>query len=120
MIDGLKICDFVIAGMEPRHKWVPSRLLLVAVVASVCCASRCADAAGLRAGVAKVDVTNREAGPVNDPLFVKALVLKNDATTAVIVTVDAVAIAEIGSIPTSFSATCVVASNSRSASRPRV
>ncbi|MCA9102872.1 MAG: hypothetical protein KDA63_17050 [Planctomycetales bacterium] len=94
--------DFVIAGMEPRHKWVPSRLLLVAVVASVCCASRCADAAGLRAGVAKVDVTNREAGPVNDPLFVKALVLKNDATTAVIVTVDAVAIAEIGSIPNEF------------------
>ncbi len=56
------------------------------------------DAAGLTAGVAKVEVTDREAGPVNDPLFVKALVLKNDTTTAVLVTVDAVAIGEIGPI----------------------
>ncbi|MBM4092258.1 MAG: hypothetical protein FJ276_22945 [Planctomycetes bacterium] len=45
-----------------------------------------------------MDVTNRDAGPVNDPLFVKALVLTDGATTAVLVTVDAVAIAEIGSI----------------------
>lgn len=57
-----------------------------------------AHAAGLRAGVAKVDITDREAGPVNDPLYVKALVLKTDATTAAIVTVDAVAIGEIGRI----------------------
>jgi len=57
-----------------------------------------ADAAQLRAGVAKVDVTNTEAGPVNDPLYAKALVLKDDTTTAVIVTVDAVAIGEIGPI----------------------
>jgi hypothetical protein len=52
----------------------------------------------LRAGVAKVDITNTDAGPCNDPLYVKALVLTDDSTTAVIVTVDAVAIAEIGSI----------------------
>ncbi len=50
------------------------------------------------AGAAKVDITNRKVPLVNDPLFVKALVLKNGDTTAVIVTVDAVAIAEIGSI----------------------
>lgn len=55
-------------------------------------------AAELKAGAAKVDITNREAGPVNDPLFAKALVLTDGKTTAVIVTVDAVAIAEIGSI----------------------
>src|SRR5262245_22231508 len=55
-------------------------------------------AAPLRAGAAKVDVTNREAGPVNDSLYVKALVLTDDKTTAVLVTIDAVAIAEIGSI----------------------
>jgi len=55
-------------------------------------------AAQLSAGVAKVDITNTQAGPVNDPLYVKALVLKDDATTAAIVTVDAVAIAEIGHI----------------------
>lgn len=59
-------------------------------------------AAQLRAGVAKVDITDREAGPVNDPLFVKALVLKSDATTAVLITVDAVAIGEIGRIKNDY------------------
>ena len=38
-----------------------------------------ARAAQLRAGVAKADITDRDAGPVNDPLYVKALVLKDDA-----------------------------------------
>lgn len=52
----------------------------------------------LRAGAAKVDITNREAGPVNDPLYAKALVIRSGTTTAVIVTVDAVAIGEIGHI----------------------
>ena len=61
-----------------------------------------ADAGQLWAGVAKADVTNREAGPVNDPLYAKALVLKDDTTTAVIVTVDAVAIGEIGPIPNDY------------------
>ena len=54
------------------------------------------------AGVARANVTNRDAGPVNDPLYVKALVLRDDATTAVIVTIDAVAIAEIGSIKNDY------------------
>jgi hypothetical protein len=61
-----------------------------------------ADAAELRAGAAKVDITNREAGPVNDPLYAKALVVSDGKTTAVIVTVDAVAIAEIGSIKNEY------------------
>ena len=52
----------------------------------------------LLAGVAKVEITNKKAFPINDPLYAKALVLKNGATTAVIVTVDAVAIGEIGHI----------------------
>ena len=52
----------------------------------------------LIAGVARVDITDRDAGPVNDPLFVKALVLKNETTSLVIITVDAVAIGEIGRI----------------------
>lgn len=56
------------------------------------------NAAALRAGAAKVDVTDMEAGPVNDPLYVKALVVQSDETTAVILTVDAVAIGEIGPI----------------------
>jgi len=56
----------------------------------------------LRAGVAKVDITNTDAGPCNDPLYVKALVLTDDSTTAAIVTVDAVAIAEIGYIKNDY------------------
>jgi hypothetical protein len=58
--------------------------------------------AELRAGAAKLDITNRDAGPVNDTLYAKALVLTDGATTAVLVTVDAVAIAEIGSIPNAY------------------
>ena len=56
----------------------------------------------LRAGVAKVDITNVDAGPVHDPLYAKALVLRDDVTSVAIVTVDAVAIAEIGSIRNEF------------------
>ncbi|MCX7407607.1 MAG: hypothetical protein NTZ32_05930 [Planctomycetales bacterium] len=56
----------------------------------------------LLAGAAKVDITNVEAGPVNDPLYVKALVVRSDAVTAVIVTVDAVAIGEIGHIKNDY------------------
>lgn len=54
--------------------------------------------AALLAGVAKVDVTERDAGPVNDPLFVKALVLREGDLTVAIISVDAVAIGEIGYI----------------------
>jgi hypothetical protein len=57
-----------------------------------------ARAGQLLAGVAKVEITNKNALPANDPLYVKALVLKKDATTAAIITVDAVAIGEIGHI----------------------
>ena len=56
----------------------------------------------LLAGVAKVVITDPEAGPANDPLYVKALALRSGDETAVIVTVDAVAIAEIGSIKNDF------------------
>lgn len=49
-----------------------------------------------------MDITNREAGPVNDPLYVKALVIDDGATAVVIITVDAVAIAEIGSIKNDY------------------
>lgn len=73
---------------------------MLAVIATTAglCSSREVLAAGLKAGAAKVDITHETAAPINDPLYVKALVLKDDKTTAVIVTVDAVAIAEIGSI----------------------
>ena len=55
-------------------------------------------AAQLLAGVAKVDITDRAAGPVSDPSYVKALVLKDGSTTVVLVTVDALAIGGIGRI----------------------
>ena len=62
-------------------------------------------AAGLRAGVARVDITDHAAGPVNDPCFAKALVLDDGRAKAVLVTVDAVAIGEIGRIGNGFLAT---------------
>jgi len=37
------------------------------------------DAPPLTAGVAKVDITDTKALPINDPLYVKALVLKRGA-----------------------------------------
>lgn len=56
----------------------------------------------LRAGVARSDITDTEAGPVNDPLFAKALVLEDGDTTAAIITIDAVALGEIGTIGNDF------------------
>ncbi len=58
-------------------------------------------AAQLSAGSAKVDITNRE-GPVNDPLHVRALVVQDESTTAVIVTLDVVSIGEIGHIKNDY------------------
>jgi hypothetical protein len=57
--------------------------------------------AELLAGVAQVDITDRTV-PVNDPCFAKAMVLKSGATTAVLITVDAVAIGELGRIGKGF------------------
>lgn len=58
-------------------------------------------AGALTAGAAKVEITDRS-GLVNDPLFAKALVLKKDGTTAVLITLDVVAIEEIGRIGRGF------------------
>jgi hypothetical protein len=60
------------------------------------------EASQLWAGAAKVDITNREAGPVSDPLYAKALVIKDDTTTVALATVDAVAIGEIGYIKNDY------------------
>lgn len=59
-------------------------------------------AAELLAGVARIDITDRTAGPVHDTCFAKALVLKSEGVTAVLITVDAVAIGEIGRIKSDF------------------
>lgn len=60
------------------------------------------NSAELQAGVAKIEITDRTAGPVNDPLFAKAMILKRSNTTVVIITIDAVAVGEIGRIGDSF------------------
>jgi len=57
--------------------------------------------AELLAGVATVDISDY-AVPVHDPSWAKALVVRSGDTTAVIVTVDAVAIGEIGRIGNEF------------------
>lgn len=57
--------------------------------------------AGLRAGVAKRDITDRS-GPVNDPLYVKVVALQSDSAQLILISVDAVAIGEIGPIPNSY------------------
>lgn len=68
----------------------------------VCLMTHTSSAESLRAGAAKVDVTNYDAGPVNDPLHVRALVIQSESETAVIITVDAVAIGEIGPIKNDY------------------
>jgi len=89
-------------NIRRRTRRLPSLALLLAFTALASSLSAPAQAATLRAGAAKVEITDREAGPVSDPLYVKALVLKSDATTAVLITVDAVAIGEIGRIPNDY------------------
>lgn len=59
-------------------------------------------AAQFYAGVAKADITDYAAGPVHDPLYVKALVLTHNTQTIALITVDAVAIGELGRIGNGF------------------
>ncbi len=72
--------------------------LSIAVVCTVLLVPLAGRAAELQAGVAKVEITDHAAGPVHDPSFVKALVIKDGSNSAVLITVDAVAIGEIGRI----------------------
>jgi hypothetical protein len=73
------------------------------------------DGTPLLAGVARVDITGSHDEQLDDPLYaavdasrsadrlyVRALALRDGATTALLITVDAVAIAEIGSIGNDF------------------
>ncbi|MFN7924282.1 MAG: hypothetical protein U0Q16_29540 [Bryobacteraceae bacterium] len=60
--------------------------------------------AALRAGTGRADITDRDAGPVNDPSYVKALALDDGATRAVVITIDVVALAEIGRLDNGFMA----------------
>ena len=89
-------------GNRRLTKEAPPAAFFLAASVLILSLSGSAAKAELLAGVAKVDITNVQAGPVNDPLYAKALVLKNDATTLVIITVDAVAIGEIGHIKNDY------------------
>lgn len=74
---------------------------LIFLLLLVCVAAARAE---MLAGVAKVDITDRT-GPVNDPCFAKALVLKSGDNTTVLITLDAVAVGGIGRIGNGFMAT---------------
>lgn len=78
--------------------------VLVLFFACVCLQSSSAadETSSLLAGAAKIDITDRTAGPVHGPLHARALVLKSGDSQAVLVTLDVVAIGEIGSIPNDF------------------
>ena len=56
----------------------------------------------LRAGAAKVEISGTGERPINDPLYARALVLTDGATTAVLVSVDVVTIAELGIVQDDF------------------
>ena len=56
----------------------------------------------IRAGVGRVEITNKEVGPVSDPLFVKALVLQTSELKAAIITLDVVALERIGPLPKGY------------------
>jgi hypothetical protein len=59
----------------------------------------------LKAGVAKVDIADPAAGPPNDPLSARVLILSAGETSVALVAVDAVAIGEIGPIRNEYMAT---------------
>lgn len=92
------------AKLMPRSSSLGRMAGLLALVACTLFAAG-ARADQLLAGAAKVDITRVEALPVNDPLYVKALVLRNDTTTMAIITVDAVSIGEIGYIKNDYLST---------------
>ncbi len=72
---------------------------LICLLLLICVATASAE---MLAGVAKVDITDRTVPLVNDPCFAKALVLKCGDTTAVVITLDAVAVGGIGRVGNGF------------------
>ncbi|MCA9111138.1 MAG: hypothetical protein KDA52_14395, partial [Planctomycetaceae bacterium] len=83
---------------------IPGRLLLVLFVGlgGGFCSRAEVHAGPLLAGAAKVDITNDEAGPAEGRLHVRSLVLTQDDTTAVLLTLDVVAIGEIGYVKNDY------------------
>ena len=82
------------------RRW-PDRVDRLASIVAKTPAIAPADSLVLRGGVGRVDITDRS-GPVNDPMYARALVIQGNGTTAVVVTLDVVAIEEIGAIKNDF------------------
>ncbi|MFM8323469.1 MAG: hypothetical protein ACKN9U_01260, partial [Pirellulaceae bacterium] len=61
-----------------------------------------ASAGSLRAGCGRSEITGPQAGPANDPLYAKAMVLEQDGQRYAIVTLDVVAVERIGPLPKNF------------------
>lgn len=85
-----------------RRPWLLHCPLIVCLLVSVMAAASQTADAELLAGVGKVDITRPDAGPANGRLHVRALVLKSGQTTAAVVTLDVVAIGEIGYVNNEF------------------
>jgi hypothetical protein len=95
-----------------KHRGCCRRLPALALIATIfttafpsLAADQAVSGGRILAGVARIEITDRAAGPVHDPCFAKALLLKNGATTVALITVDAVAIGNIGRIGNGFLAT---------------
>lgn len=65
-------------------------------------ASSMAKGTSLRAGAAKVDITHSDSTLVESPLHSRALVIKSESTTVVLVTMDVVSLGKIGNIKDDF------------------
>lgn len=90
--------DRQVKSLRPATRWHIIGIVLFSLVWT-----GVAQAAGqLRAGAAKVDISHPDTLPVNDPPYVKALVLKDDTTTAVVITMDVVSIGMIGTVPNDY------------------
>jgi hypothetical protein len=83
--------------MNPIFPILPSLVALLTLLVPTH-----AGAEPLLAGVAKVDITHPDHPAKENPPMVKALVLSQGGTDAVIIAIDAVAVAEIGSIHDPF------------------
>lgn len=89
--------------LASRRHGIASGFLLPAILAlATAVPGLVAQACELRAGVAKIEISSEEAGPPQGPLYVKALVLCDGTTTGAILTLDVVAIGEIGPIGNEF------------------
>lgn len=103
---GTALCGKDLMGSTIPRRSIGAALWPIAILLAAMLLSEPVESAvgaePLEAGIARVDITNPQATRVNDPSFAKVLVLRQGQQSAVLVTVDAVAIGGIGSIPGTF------------------